>query len=678
MRAVWIWYPGDFELYHGMLQNFQREERGYGWPAYWKMDDWRKNIRFFRTYRVNEPTSFVVYGRGVGHVKVNEKKYAFGQPVALKKGEHLIEVFIGNRTGLPCIYAEEIPAAEHAGIEHEAAVPGGAKDSPAGDRICSDSTWMADDFLESVPVGTSSLYTEKEQDPNELYYEEETVQPVSVQDAGGAGALCDFGRMLNGRPVVRFVEPARQADCKTSFVESAAKDDFMVCYGESDTEALAVENCYYKEEHASQDKKLRRRAFRYIFLPGIRPEEVAVSAVHTKIPMKVRASFRSDDEMLNRIWAVASETFQLCSGLFFIDGIKRDRWIWAGDAYQSDCVNRYLYFDREIGKRTSRALRGNTEIRQHINTIVDYSMLWLIGVENEYLMDGDAAYVREMYPKMQAMMRLLLSQTDGNGFVVGRERDWIYIDWADIDKEGPISAEQILLWKCLRTMAECARIPGVISGEALTAEKTAADYEMRAQVLKEKIDSYFWDAEKGAFIDGFTSGKRHVTRHANIFAVLFDFADEEQTAKILKNVLENETVPAITTPYFKFFELDAFGKLGRLDIVWQTIHSYWGGMLERGAVTFWELFDPSETGADQYAMYGDPFGKSLCHAWGASPIYLLGKYFLGVRPTAPGYETFEVKPRTEYFQELDCLVPAGEKTVHIVLENGKLSVDIRD
>ena len=24
-----------------MLHNFSREERGYGWPAFWKMDDWR-------------------------------------------------------------------------------------------------------------------------------------------------------------------------------------------------------------------------------------------------------------------------------------------------------------------------------------------------------------------------------------------------------------------------------------------------------------------------------------------------------------------------------------------------------------------------------------------------------------------------------------------------------------
>jgi hypothetical protein len=43
-------------------------------------------------------------------------------------------------------------------------------------------------------------------------------------------------------------------------------------------------------------------------------------------------------------------------------------------------------------------------------------------------------------------------------------------------------------------------------------------------------------------------------------------------------------------------------------------------------------------------MYGRAFGKSLCHAWGASPIYLLGKYYLGVNPTGPGYRTYTIEP----------------------------------
>ena len=32
---------------------------------------------------------------------------------------------------------------------------------------------------------------------------------------------------------------------------------------------------------------------------------------------------------------------------FFIDGIKRDRWVWSGDAIQSYLMNYYLFFDNE-------------------------------------------------------------------------------------------------------------------------------------------------------------------------------------------------------------------------------------------------------------------------------------------------------------------------------------------
>ena len=158
----------------------------------------------------------------------------------------------------------------------------------------------------------------------------------------------------------------------------------------------------------------------------------------------------------------------------------------------------------------------------------------------------------------------------------------------------------------------------------------------------------------------------------SLSGLLADFTKRRAIKEIIaQKVLLNPEIPQITTPYFKFFELDALCKLGYLDQVMERIKSYWGGMLDRGAVTFWEEFDPNQQMSEQYAMYGDPFGKSLCHAWGASPAYLLGKYFLGVRPTSPGYKTYEVKPVTRFFQELDCRLPVGKDTVTITLKNGK-------
>lgn len=41
-QTRWLWYPGDFEIRQGLLQNFSREERGYDWPAYWNVDDCHK------------------------------------------------------------------------------------------------------------------------------------------------------------------------------------------------------------------------------------------------------------------------------------------------------------------------------------------------------------------------------------------------------------------------------------------------------------------------------------------------------------------------------------------------------------------------------------------------------------------------------------------------------------
>ncbi len=177
--------------------------------------------------------------------------------------------------------------------------------------------------------------------------------------------------------------------------------------------------CYYKEKAATVETIPRKRAFRYLFVPDVAKEEIEIEAIHESLPLTNHAAFSSDNVLLNKIWEVSVETFTLCSGLFFIDGIKRDRWIWSGDAYQSYFINQYLFFDEEINTRTMLALRGQNEIKQHMNTIVDYSILWIIAVENHYLMTGDTVFLKQIYPKMKTMMDYLQAQTNELGFIYG-------------------------------------------------------------------------------------------------------------------------------------------------------------------------------------------------------------------------------------------------------------------
>ncbi len=73
-------------------------------------------------------------------------------------------------------------------------------------------------------------------------------------------------------------------------------------------------------------------------------------------------------------------------------------------------------------------------------------------------------------------------------------------------------------------------------------------------------------------------------------------------------------------------------------------------------------------------MYGHPFGRSLCHAWGATPICLFGRYYLGVSPTEPGFAAFTVAPQRGGFGEIEGTVPVGEGEVYVHLTKTSLTV----
>lgn len=676
--AYWIWYPGDFEIYHGMCQNFDREERGFFWPAFWKIDNCRPAVKFTKEVYVGKETSFTVHAQGRGYVALcgleereagavhDEPKFPFGEKITCGPGKYRIEIAVGNPTGLPCVIID-------------------------GEEIHTDGSWMAEDMA-SAPVraGYSEWFCSPEQNPQVIEYESEIVEPVA-EEKTEAGVLFDFGREMTAETLICF-RPAAGGNDSSRRV--------TLCYGESREEALDQQWCYQKQTICEKESdsdfgkwekdgtyRTKKRAFRYIFVPsgtagempgkvsgGISGDtpgntaggQVEICADFRYIDMPERSSFRCGDPLLEKIWNVAENTFRLSSGVFFLDGIKRDRWIWSGDAYQSYMISQYLFADPDICKRTMLALRGRDPVVQHINTILDYSLYWIMGVGDFYEIYGDRDFVEMVYPKMVSLMDYCMEQTEEHGFIYGRKEDWVFIDWSDIDIGGDkiISEEQMLLICCYRTMCRMGHL----------LDEDVEKYEKRLQVLQKNLDLYFWDEEQGAYIDSYSTGKKKVSRQSNIFAVIFDLADEEKMRSIETNVLKNDRITPITTPYFKFWELEALAKLGNYSMVLEEIKAYWGAMIEKGADTFWEEYDPKVEGVEQYAMYGDRFGKSLCHAWGAGPVYLLARYFFGLAPTEPGYKSFVISPVKELTEDYDVALPVGSGSVEIIKKGSRLTV----
>ncbi len=452
------------------------------------------------------------------------------------------------------------------------------------------------------------------------------------------GKMYDFGRELFGILRIEGADPT---------------ESLRVTYGESVEEASEFDQTIIRSELTGKSSySLPSRAYRYVHIESgsARRGSLEVWTEYEYLPLTDRAYFSCDRQEVEHIWNICAYTLHLNSREFFLDGIKRDRWVWSGDAYQSYLVSRYLYFDTEIIKRTIIALLGKPPYEQHINTINDYSMYLIIGAYEYYLATGDAEFIRLYFPRFSALYDFIVSRLDESGYVCHRHGDWIFIDWADMDKSGPLAAEQILLWQCHNAMAELSELIG----------QPSEAFRKAAGTLKRRIMRDFWREERGAFIDCHTSGLENVTRHANIFAVMYDFVSERRAKRIAKCVLENDGVRAITTPYFEFFELCALCKLGKLEVAQRMIESYWGGMIALGATSIWEEYDPKQSGIEHYAMYGNKYGRSLCHAWGGGPIYLLGRYCLGVYPTSVGYGTFAVEPKLGIYKNIKGKVPLPE------------------
>jgi hypothetical protein len=165
-----------------------------------------------------------------------------------------------------------------------------------------------------------------------------------------------------------------------------------------------------------------------------------------------------------------------------------------------------------------------------------------------------------------------------------------------------------------------------------------------------------------------------ITRYANMFAAFFGYLSTEKQQIIKKTVLLNDSIMKISTPYMRFYELEALCAMGEHNEVMKEMKAYWGGMIREGATSFWEKFNPTDKGTQHLAMYGRPYGKSLCHAWGASPVYLLGKYYLGIQPVKAGYEEFSITPNLGGLKWMEGKVPTPQGEISLYVSEKLMKV----
>lgn len=378
-------------------------------------------------------------------------------------------------------------------------------------------------------------------------------------------------------------------------------------------------------------KMPRRYAFRFLEIFAIDTsvkfqvvvEDAEVTAV-SAVDMDDVEALKDLPEDLQKIDRASLKTLQDCMQHVFEDGPKRDRRLWIGDLRLQAKANYATFKNMDLVKRCMYLFAGLTRddgkisaclftepVMQADDTFLwDYSLFFISILYDYYMETKDLDTVKELWPA--AWRQIELAQEDMVDGVLRDDESLVaFIDWKDgLDRQA--AAQGVWIY-CLRQGAKLAELT-----------ENEAEKEEILKLLedaKEKAVSCFWNEEKNVFV----SGKEHqISWISQAWMTLADVFDKEKSRMIMLDILENKEALGVLTPYAYHHVIEALLHVGEKEKALELMRTYWGGMIELGADTFWEAFDPEDPLA---SPYGNMQVNSFCHAWSCTPAWLLREYF---------------------------------------------------
>lgn len=374
----------------------------------------------------------------------------------------------------------------------------------------------------------------------------------------------------------------------------------------------------------------RRYSFRYVELKILdtSPKWQAVfsnpvvTAESSADLMKVKKP-KIKDEKINKIYEVSLKTLADCMQDIFEDGPKRDRRLWLGDLRLQALANYATFDNKELVRRCLYLFAGMTTEDGKISANVfvqpqnvpddtflfEYSLFFISTLYDLNQVHPDKKFVRELYPTCKKQMDLTLSMFDEDGKLLVDADYPVFVDWSnDFNKDTAGQAETIYVLKQFIALAE------------IVEEEQIQVYKEKLELLSEYSRNVLYDSEKKLFV---TTGQEYNIA-SQVWMVLAHVMTAEENREIMQTTIQTLfPVKNIATPYMYHHIVEALFEAGLKEEAVKLMKEYWGKMIDLGADTFWEAFDPEKP---DFSPYGSPIVNSYCHAWSCTPVYLIKKY----------------------------------------------------
>jgi alpha-L-rhamnosidase len=379
----------------------------------------------------------------------------------------------------------------------------------------------------------------------------------------------------------------------------------------------------------------RRVAFRYVkieLLGSSQYFDFSLSEMYCKATTSVTSTAYhlapGTEQLIKDIDRVGLTTLKECMQTVYEDGPKRDRRLWIGDLYLESLANTYSFKNHTLTKRCMYLLAGYSDPNGYLLSNVfetpephghkgvflfDYCLLYNVALKEYFLATYDMETVADLWPVAKKQLEIPKKYIGKDGMfdhIAAGKEWWLFIDWKDdLDKQ---AALQGLVLFAMKETYELARLLGK---ENEVAELPALIKKMTA-AAKTKL----WDKESGLFLSG---PSKQISYASQAWMVLSGVASKEEGQNALKFVGSTETAVRPGAPYLYHYYVEAMIRCGLQAQAKESILSYWGDMVRKGADTFWEVYDPKN---DLLSPYNFHPLNSYCHAWSCTPVYFIRKY----------------------------------------------------
>lgn len=382
-----------------------------------------------------------------------------------------------------------------------------------------------------------------------------------------------------------------------------------------------------------------------LYYAGVRP---------TRYPYEKVNLFTCADHLHAQIYRTCMRTLQGCMHEHYEDCPWREQALYAMDSRNQMLIGYYTFEEYEFAKASLRLMALSIR-KDHLlelmspgewpeHTIPSFSLYFLIQMGEYLRYSGDVEFVKEVLPVACEVAEEFVGRIQENGLVLNFEGSqyWNFFEWEkglDGMKDGgmwsepgeysaPLSALTILglvqlAYMCRAVGDATMRISAGNKADAVavTGDAAADRYERCAATLRNAFHKGFWQEDKGYYATYLgKAGLHHACELTQSYALACGAVPEEKVKQVRETLtghMGEEFIPVtLSTGIFKYEVLlqdsETYGRF-----VFDQVAEIFGGMLYKGATTFWE----TEDGASAFDNAG-----SLCHAWAAVPAYLYMRY----------------------------------------------------